>query len=130
MWIWMKWKIWVKVLITIPLILSIVVLIFSFSAVVAMLSNAEFTTYIPNDNSTLNEDSCFLDNDCQSGICVHTDNGRVCTEGEIGDPCFMDSDCDSDHCPNDICTAGESGDECFTSFDCEDNLSCDSGICQ
>lgn len=133
MWFWARWKSWVKILISLPIVFLIIIFVL---AVIAAVLNPERTEVTPKGTSTNSETkakagaSCSINSDCETGKCVSKGNGRVCTEGKIGDPCFLGMDCKSDHCVSDVCTEGKEGDKCITSFDCETGLKCKSKTCQ
>jgi hypothetical protein len=133
MWFWARWKSWVKILVSLPVIFIVLILIL---AVLAAALNPEKTKTTPKGATSNTETkakagaSCFINSDCETGKCVSKGNGRVCTEGKIGDPCFLGMDCKSEHCVSDACTEGKEGDKCITSFDCESDLKCKSGTCQ
>ena len=126
MWILPKWKLGIKILITIPYLIAIALLIIIFSHIGKRLLESQKLIY---EDTSKNE--CVIDNDCTSGICIFTSSGHVCSDGLLGDPCYLDSDCLSGHCPDNYCTEGTEGDPCFLSFDCEEPLMCgDDGTCQ
>jgi hypothetical protein len=136
MWVWSRWKTWVKILVTLPFIavfLLFVILVIGggFMAVthpegVKIQSNQSTTG---SDEKAKNGESCIVGSDCISDTCAHLSTGAVCTDGKNGDACFLSMDCESDHCFNDVCTEGKSGDGCDTSLDCQTGLQCQSKKC-
>ena len=145
MWVWAHWKTWIKIVVTLPIVIGVILFVASivFGGSILLFSKPQviieekttITSPVPQSETFPSQSekeraSCFVSSDCPSGSCVSVEGSRVCSEGNIGDPCFISSDCKSNHCPNKICTAGNQGDACFTSFDCENDLSCSDSTCQ
>lgn len=134
MWVWSKWKTWIKAIVSLPLLLGLVILLLVVIGVpIFVLTHPGKVTVTTKQTTTqggANGTSCVIDSDCQSNKCVTTPNGRICSEGNVGDACFMSSDCQLKHCVKDVCISGKIGDPCFISLDCQEGLTCAADTCQ